>query len=319
MLNLYERQQLHNFVTQCQVDGRFFMICTLTAKQGPFLRDVGYVIAMDEAGTSSDDGLPPCLKARLRSVLQEIKENNDSPIVSFQMDDDDDLLFGTASGCGGEIQMAIFGREYLDCEQAGSRLLPPIRSDGGVILCRSEGAGEPLFSWSNETSPQSQVSLGSLPSDPVLIAMGRGADCEVFCQMAEQLGWLVLHGGRTNNIAWSSLKKNQEQYKIAVALSHDYLEDVLFVEKLSGLDIRHCLITGPKSRCEGIIKAANLVKPLAEDWLKPNPGRFKARSAIEIAVAITGEIQELRQGALNKRSDLTCVSPDVHYPSQQLF
>jgi xanthine/CO dehydrogenase XdhC/CoxF family maturation factor len=235
------------------------------------------------------------------------------------MDGDDDLLFGTASGCGGEIQMANFSGAYLESEQAVGQLLPPVASTEGVILGRTEGARGPLFSWSNKSKHQSQVSLARLPPDPVLVAMGRGYDCEVFCQIAEQFGWQVLHGDRTNNIAWDFLERNRSPYKIAVALSHDYLQDVLFVEKLSGFDIKHCLITGPKSRCEGIISAANLLKPLPEGWLKSNPGRFKARSAIEIAVAIVGEIQELHQGAKKIRSDLICVSPEEYYPYQQLF
>jgi xanthine dehydrogenase accessory factor len=288
------------------------VLIVVVATQGSTYRKPGALLLRREsfaAGWLSGG----CLEAELDLVAAEVLRDGRARVHAFNTNGDDDLLFGSASGCRGAITLLLLP---VQGEHALVQALRALRqaSTALELALRDDGSGDAVlgsqrWSWpaSADSTQETTWSLRVAPP-PRLLLCGVGPEAAPLLRHARELGWIVdaiEHRGRWRNHAsaadvvvdapperaWSTLEP--ARYIAALVMGHHFGNDLVHLRELARSDIGYLGLLGPPARRDALLaEIGDALTPRLRERLHAPAGlRLGGEGPEPIALAIVADLQ----------------------------
>lgn len=291
-----------------RAEGRAFALALVTDTEGSTYRKAGALalVAADgeRTGTLSGGCLEPALEAlALRVIASGLPE-----AAVFDTRDDDDLLFGSGSGCRGRMRVLAW-----PLPGPGDRLLDALfaahAAQAGLALwvgVQSPGLGE--FGFAPD-----QAVAGALPvrvrAVPRLLLLGAGPEAPPLLHLARTLGWLadvadhrpaLLGADRLDGAAAlhearpaEALSRMPRPPDAVLVMTHLAAIDLEALRALAPLDVPYVGLLGPPARRDELLAQLSEAQRAAlQPRLRAPAGlRLGGDGAEAIALAIAADLQ----------------------------
>ncbi|MBL8300491.1 MAG: XdhC family protein [Rhodanobacteraceae bacterium] len=244
--------------------------CTLAvvvATAGSTYRKTGALILLPQQGARIGWLSGGCLEAELEQAAADVAAEGRARHLRFDTRGDDDLIFGSASGCRGVAELLL-----LPLAEAAP-LLAALRSldqGGGLQLSmRADGSGEATngalqWRWA-ATAPPSATSWSLYLAAPRrLLLLGAGPETRPLLQLTRLLGWrtdvvetrarwfATLVAADTHHTDLDALTR-QPRFDAAVVMSHHYSRDRDFLGYCAASTIPWIGLLGPIARRDALL------------------------------------------------------------------
>ena len=287
------------------------VLAVVVATSGSTYRKPGALIVLsDDAREGWLSG--GCLEGELELAGREVLAAGVPRLVGFNTQGDDDLVFGSASGCRGEIQLLLLPVD------GRSPVVEALRTfgDGNAALALDLGAdgsgiatlGVRQWSWK---SPRLEADVVRwtlrLAPPPRVLLLGAGPETAPFLRHARTLGWRVevveqrgrwLDAVRLADRHWSTPPREVAQmaagYDAAVVMSHHYSNDRAYLAALAEGGIGFVGLLGPPARRDALLaELGDEVSGRLRSRLHAPVGlRLGGEGPEAIALAIVAELQQ---------------------------
>ncbi|MGH9456539.1 MAG: XdhC family protein [Thermoanaerobaculia bacterium] len=256
-----------------------------------------------------------CLEADLAERVPDVLAAGVARVVTYDTGSENDVLWGTASGCGGALDILL--------EPAGAELvrdlewvLDRLATREAAMLITTWDAGRLERARCDDTvalsAPQSEVAaaavacgrsavardegerlvLAELHQPPVALSIfGSGADAEAMAALAKTLGWDVrtLRAAETDAIP-------RDSRSAVLVMTHNFHRDVELAGALRGASIGYVGILGPRRRTEDLLAQAAVAASELPALHVPPGLDLGGETPEEIALSVVAEIQAVMAG-----------------------
>lgn len=256
-----------------------------------------------------------CLEPELELAAQALHAGAPARVVAFNTRTDDDLVFGSASGCRGLLRVLLMP---YDTAAPLVHALQALRdSDAPLQLelgreCRAQ-LGDRTWHWSLPLPADAGPWRVAVAAPPRLLLLGSGPEAAPLLGFARTLGWyvdVVEHRGRWAQHAlgadvrhdapparaWAGLEP--QRYAAALVMSHHYGNDLEHLQHLAQSSIRYIGLLGPPARRDELLAALG---PEAAERLRPRLHapvglRLGGEGPEAIALAILAQLHAFQHG-----------------------
>lgn len=200
------------FATQMRRDGRALAICLVTDTEGSTYRKPGALAAVADDGRRQGTLSGGCLEPALETLARQAMASGRVQVALFDTLGDDDLLFGSGSGCRGRMRVLAWPvpadtpvplfDALVESQAAGDGLSLALRVDEtgpgngyawgpGHGLVLGDGCEAEARRW----PPGLHASMGhsiarlQVPAAPRLLLVGGGPEAPPLLRLARTLGW----------------------------------------------------------------------------------------------------------------------------------
>ncbi len=286
--------------------GSRFALALVTDTEGSTYRKAGAlaVVAGDGARTGTISG--GCLEPALVALCQEVIAEGRAGTTVFDTRGDDDMLFGSGSGCRGRMRVLAWplpgaGDALLDAllaaDAAGTALSLAVATEGATGGWRTAGAARP------------GEALVRIVPVPRLLLLGAGPEAAPLVSLALTLGWQVqVADHREGLLADARLPGDvprQAQRPVAALAAADRCADaVLVMTHLASADLEALralapmavpyvgLLGPPGRRDELLAELSDAERAALQPRLRAPVGLFLGGEGPEaIALAIAADLQ----------------------------
>lgn len=242
------------------------VVALVTATTGSSYRKPGALALIDAQGLAVGCISGGCLEADLVSAAQQALLSGECVVVRYDTRSDEDRVFGSQTGCRGEVEVLLWpdasgtGHLLLDALLAADAAhqsiwvgpsrapLPPLLGDG-----ENHPSG-----WLRIAPPPRLLLLGAGPEAPALIGMARtlGWRVEVVEQRARYLAGDRLQAADrvlASRPASALPDLKLDGYDAAICATHLFDEDRACLELLAGSAIPFIGLLGPGMRREELL------------------------------------------------------------------
>ena len=289
----------------------------LVAQTGPSYRKPGALLLLDARGVRAGALSGGCLDAELEDAARGVLASGRARIVEADTGSVDDALFGSGSGCGGAVRIALLPLPADAPLRAALQALAGSAAPLQLTLVE-DGTGMALLGatrWSWDATGQSTGAdvRTSLPpllihSPPRALLLGAGPETPALLAMQHALGWWVEvqeHRGR-----WSPRATGADRLHAlapgllptwahpplaALVMTHHFEHDRAHLAALAASAIAHLGVVGPAQRREALLDALphDLRERLAPRLCGPVGPRL-GEGPEAIALALAGALQQWR-------------------------
>jgi xanthine dehydrogenase accessory factor len=258
-----------------------------------------------------------CLEAELDLVANEVLRDGAARVHAIDTRGDDDLLFGSASGCRGRALV------LLQPVVAATPLAQALRSLGAGsaplrLHLADDGGGEAelgaqSWRWPATTHGEGRRWYLPLLPPPRLLVLGSGPEAAPLIAQAQALDWVVEaveHRGRwaahaqgadtcidaPPERAWRSLQA--ERYSAALVMGHHFANDLLHLRQLARAGApAYVGLLGPPARRDALLEALGEEAGALRSRLRAPVGlHLGGEGPAAIALAIVAELQRYFTG-----------------------
>ncbi len=239
-----------------------------------------------------------CLESDLAERARPVLATGRAVLVPYDSAADGDVLWGTASGCGGLLQILLepltpdllADLEWIQRELAHRRT--------AVLATR----------WDGERAFRSRFASGAALPEPVdrsltliethlppvaLTIFGSGEDAGAVARLGGELGWRVLHLATTPD-GDAALKEGAvlvDPRAAVLLMTHNFHRDAELLERFAASSAGYIGVLGPKRRTVELLARAGM-PPRSLAALHAPPGLdIGGETPEEIALSVTAEIQ----------------------------
>lgn len=287
--------------------GAAFALALVTDTEGSTYRKAGALALVAADGTRTGTMSGGCLEPALEALCQNVMTRGRPGVAVFDTRDDDDLLFGSGSGCRGRMRVLAWPLPGL-----GDALLD--------ALLAAHAAGSPLdLSVGVDESQLGALAFdGSAPDGflPVRIApvrrlllLGAGPEAPPLLRLAHTLGWEATVADHRDGLLRTTrlpeahallalkpaaaLAAATRQPDAALVMTHLASADLEALRALSALDLPYVGLLGPPARRDELLAE---LAPAQREALLPRlhapAGLFLGGEGPEaIALAIAADLQ----------------------------
>ncbi|MGG1574272.1 XdhC family protein [Fictibacillus sp. NRS-1165] len=271
-----------------------------------------------------------CVESDLEERSRQVLLDGQPQYAVYNQKSDEDLLWGTGSGCSGVLYVLV---ERVD-ENLRGQLLDVKRSleEGKTVLhrkeCLSDGRRLIIKNFFNKemkketiiknglikTNGEHMVFSYRFESKRRLVIFGAGEDAKAVAKLASETGWSVtvcdcrsalcnhdefpfadhLIVGFPSEL-FDKLALNSEDF--AVIMSHNFQQDKEFLSLILKENLRYVGVLGPRNRTEGLLET----KQIPAFLFSPIGLPIGSSGPHEIAVSILAELISVYR--LEKRSE----------------
>ncbi len=272
-------------------------LATILATEGSSFRRAGtrlWIGGDRRVGAISGGCLENDLAERARGVVS----SEAAILVPYDSAADGDVLWGTASGCGGLLQILlepmtheILGDlEWVQRELAARRTAPLVTEWDGTRVRRRRG----LCASDLAQPGDGVIRLAEAHLPPIALTLfGPGDDAHATARMGRELGWRVLHLATTPS-GDHALSKGQVLHDARAAvllMTHNFHRDAELLGKIAPTGVGYVGILGPRRRTERLL-AEEGMPSRGLDALHAPPGLdIGGETPEEIALSLLAEIQ----------------------------
>lgn len=294
--------------------GQAFALAMVTDTEGSTYRKAGAVALVAAKGERTGTLSGGCLEPALAALAGRVIASGVPEAAVFDTRDDDDLLFGSGSGCRGRMRVLAWpvpgaGQPLLDrLEEAHSKrrvLEIRVGVDGADL-------GALVFEASQARPDALPVSVAPVPR---LLLLGAGPEAPPLLHLARVMGWLADVADHRPDLlrierlagacALHALRPAQALAKLAappdaaLVMTHVASADLEALCALAGLDVPYVGLLGPPARRD------ELMAQLPADEMAKLKPRLHAPAGMPlgghgpeaIALAITADLQRFFHGA----------------------
>lgn len=310
---------MHELLLVLEHEKQPCVLATVIRIRGHAYRKAGAAMLFTLDGRKYRSISPGCLESDLQQRVSTLLENNCSEIVTYNMEPEEDVMWGEMTGCGGVIEVLlepITGtfRQTLDAarqvlQEGSSVLVNRYWNDHHWVYTHRHEEANQVVHHADQLEASSDDILSALwIPRPRLILFGAGADAEPIYNLARQAGFRIVVTD------WRSALCSYDRFPQAERLIGTP-EDIVTQLKLSTTDyivacshqlryeqslLQHVLPFNP--RYVGIIGSRKRIALLFED--RPIPSNvyapigltIGAEGPFEIAVSIVAQLIAVRSG-----------------------
>ncbi len=249
----------------------------LVAQSGPSYRKPGALLLLDADGVRAGALSGGCLDAELEDAARGVLASGRAHFVEADTGSADDALFGSGSGCGGAVRIALLPLPVDAPLRTALRAL----ADSAVALrltLGEDGAGRAIlgaarWSWDGSGRSADAAIQTSLPPwlirpPPRALLLGAGPETPVLLAMLRALGWWVEvqeHRGRwapraagadrLHALAPGLLPAWAHPPLAALVMTHHFEHDRAHLAALATSTIPGIGVIGPALRREALLDA----------------------------------------------------------------
>jgi xanthine dehydrogenase accessory factor len=310
---------IYNIIAEIANNPQRSVLVTTIKVEGHAYRKEGAMMLMKEDGMTIGTISPGCMEVDLMERVPNILLKNESLLVEYDMQDEDDFSWGEAIGCGGKLQVLLepVSNNLLEHMLEIKRKLDQGKEVHFIRLFDNDGlhVKYKLFPFS-----KSLAELRNIPGfdtkprmfqmtfspKPRLIIFGAGNDSRPIAELASKLDfhivvvdWRVLLCTKERfgdaefvigfpNKILKQLHLNDKDY--VIVMSHHLRWDREFLQGLSKIRVKYVGVMGSRTRCEKL-----LTDITAPEWFHAPVGlRIGADGPGEIAISILAELIHVR-------------------------
>lgn len=238
----------------------------VVATQGSTYRKPGALIYLPEQGPRLGWLSGGCLEAELEQAASEVAAQRRARHLRIDTRNDDDLVFGTASGCRGVVELLLLPLP----PQCALRSALLALDEGGELELQlaADGAGSAVhgvrrWHWDGAAPLQPTSWQLRLRAPPALLLLGAGPETDLLLPLAQRLGWRV--DAVEPRARWSPALRvadlhvtQREQlpprrYAAALVMSHHYSRDLENLRYCAAGDIAWVGLLGPPARRDALL------------------------------------------------------------------
>lgn len=309
---------------------RSAVLGVVVATTGSTYQKPGALVLLDESGLRHGVISGGCLEPALETAAREVFVSGRAAEVEFDTRSDEDLLFGSGTGCRGHVKLLLLPLPprgtlaralFAVLEKNAALELSFAGQDDGIDLGAGSGAfadapagSPPGFVWGadgNAVDAAPRATLRARIAPPAqLLLFGAGPETEPLAAFARRLGWfasIVEHRGRW--IAYARAAQPERLIELApeaaaqeivdeipgaaIVMSHNFAIDLHWLRHCAGRDIGYVGLLGPAARRDA------LLGELDEPQRQSLKGRLHAPVGLDlgghggeaVAIAIIAELQ----------------------------
>jgi xanthine dehydrogenase accessory factor len=280
------------------------------ATAGSTYQKPGALILLDRMGMRHGALSGGCLEPEVEERARRVSDNHCAEVIDFDTRSDEDLLFGSGTGCRGRIHLLLLPQppdapltEALErlATSAGSLELAlvvegPATGSGSATLNGEtwhwgrDGQRVPIarpISRSSTAESDPLLARVSVNPPPRILLFGAGPETSALYQFVQRLGWsvsLVEHRGRWLKFAHSAgvsdiIEATPDDAAVlwrgqhataAVAMTHNYALDMQHLRECADSELSYIGLLGPAARRD------QMLAELGEEYAKRLGGRLHA-------------------------------------------
>lgn len=288
----------------------------VVATQGSTYRKAGALIYLPDQGQRRGWLSGGCLEAELEQAAREVVRTAQARHLRIDTRSDDDLVFGSSSGCRGVIELMLFPLSEalpllaaLRALDAGGELQLTVAANGAGSATRSAQHWQWAGSGGGDAATQWQLTL---VAPPRLLLLGAGPETAPLLHLAQLLGWRVdvverrarwfasLHPAERHLPGLAELRHAAPavEYTAAVVMSHHFSHDLDYLVHCAQEDIAWIGLLGPPARRDALLQqlAPDALRRLQPRLHAPVGLRLGGEGPEAIALAIAAALQQHAAG-----------------------
>jgi len=239
-----------------------------------------------------------CLEGDLAIRAQQVLESGSPQMVTYDLSEDDDELWGMGVGCDG--RMRVYLQPLLEETDYA-----PFAQIADVL----NGHAAAEFTIPIEGEPTADLVFIVEPTPRVLV-LGAGLDAEPVVRFAAELGWrctVIDHRqAYIDNGDFSAAQSvlcapadhlstmlDLSRYDMAIVMSHHLASDRSYLTQLAATDISYVGLLGPQNRRDRLLSEIGDAQTKLEQRLHGPAGiELGGRGPAPIALSIIAQMQE---------------------------
>jgi len=291
------------------------VLAVVVATEGSTYRKAGALIVLPADGARVGWLSGGCLEAELETTAAEALRDSRARHLRLDTRGDDDLLFGSASGCRGVVELLLLPLDETAPLLAALRSLDT--SAGVELELCADGAGRATsaageWQWPAGAAPAPGRWSLRLRAPERLLLLGAGPESAPLLRLAHLLGWSVdvvesrarwhaaLAGADAlhRDVAGVPALLASGRYAAAVVMSHHYSRDLAALQHAAAAGIGWIGLLGPVARRDALLAEldADLRARLLPRLQAPVGLRLGGEGPEAIALSIMAALQS-RDGA----------------------
>jgi xanthine dehydrogenase accessory factor len=310
---------IHNIIAEIARQPQRSVLVTTISVEGHAYRKEGAMMLMKEDGLTIGTISPGCMEVDLMERVPNILLKNESLLVEYDMQDENDFSWGEAIGCGGKLQVLLEPVSDILLEQMLEikRKLDQGKEVHFIRLFDNEGLrvkyklfpySKSLVEFRNMPGFDSKARMFQMTFSPKprLIIFGAGNDSRPIAELARKLGFHIVV------VDWRVLLCTKERFGDAelvigfpkkivknlhlddkdyvIVMSHHLRWDREFLQGISPIRVKYAGVMGSRTRCEKLL--TDIAVP---EWFHAPVGlRIGADGPDEIAISILAELIHVR-------------------------
>ncbi|WP_051250853.1 XdhC family protein [Paenibacillus harenae] len=311
---------MHEVLAAVNADDQPCVLATIVGVDGHSYRKTGAVMLIKLSGGQVGAISPGCLEQDVIERAPEVWNSGSYSLIDYNMDPDEDVIWGEAVGCGGKIKLllepviGVLRSLLLEAAKrtASGESIWLERNWSGGTMAYSLAADECYAGELPEAAAAREASgtilAVKLQPKPRLVLFGAGRDAGAISPLAKQVGFLVVVADWRPELCSRKLYPEAECFlgspgQIAenlglcskdylIVCSHHLQQDKEMIRLALPLQLAYIGVLGSKKR----------IRMLFETFLIPSNVRapiglpIGADGPYEIAVSIAAELVSVRAG-----------------------
>lgn len=295
-------------------------LAVVVAAEGSTYRRIGACAAFLETGETRGALSGGCVEGDLLAASAEVLSSGAPRVLDYRMSGEEDVLWGTGTGCAGRISVLLSEPEPALLAQVGERI-----GRGEGVLLRTSLAPGTLGRREALPLPPGAASMGgpawfdhAVEAPALLVLCGAGDDARPVARLAPAAGFRVTVADHRE--AWLAPDRfpgarcvlvppgdrltdhvDVPASACGVVLAHHYGRDLEHLESLLDAGLGYVGLLGARERSRRLVadllrKRPDLDKTLRASLRTPIGLDLGAEGPEEIALAIVAELLAYRRG-----------------------
>lgn len=311
-----ELSRILDAIEERRANGEAMALATIVATTGSTYRHAGARLFIPAEGDPIGNISGGCLEDDVARIGREVLRSGEPRLASFDLNADDDAVWGYGLGCNGSFEVFVEGTHgalaVADALRHERGLLTTVISGPDAGTHRFE-ADAPGFATPRITEEDGARVLQEPILPPMhMIVCGAGHDAIPLVRQAAELGWRVTVADVRRSLLnaeqfpgaadFSDADPGRAAEAVApdartavVLMSHNYLRDIAYLGSFLGCRLAYLGVLGPRGRTEQML--GELGQPDALSRLHAPAGLdIGAEGPEEVARAIVAEILAVTRG-----------------------
>ncbi|WP_448546687.1 XdhC family protein [Thalassotalea fusca] len=309
-----------------------FVLAVIVDTQGSTYHKAGAMMLVDSAGKSTGLLSGGCLEEDICLHAQSVMQGNQVKRLSYNLQSDDESLWGLGLGCDGSLDIALLPLNQQNAYLSFDKVIDAVKNGQSGQYQFSVGDKQTACaSFVNEsqesrpssvgaaTFPYEQFQLSIEPSLHIVIC-GAGPDAEPLVAMMKLLGWTVsiidhrkvalrrhAFNSCQNKVLMKSTAEMASLFMKAngvVIMTHSLERDGLLLSTVLNENVDYIGLLGPKTRRDKLLERQCIPANQIEKIHGPIGLNIGGRGPEAIALSICAEIQAYFAKSVEKNSEL---------------
>jgi xanthine dehydrogenase accessory factor len=291
------------------------VLVTVVATEGSTYSKAGRQLLLQPDGKHAGLVSGGCLEGDLAAHSQRVFDTGEATLITYDMRDDADDLWGIGLGCNGMMQLLLQKISATDNWSPFKQIATALADSGThsiALITTSDDPATPAGTAFIDQPPPDELLALTWQTQPWvrLLVLGAAPDAEPVVRLARQLGWVITVADHRpgyledNDFSMAdnltlvepgNLKDTLEpaNYSAIVIMSHHLETDGKYLGELANYHPAYTGLLGPVARKQKLLEMVDANQQLVARLHGPVGLEIGADSPESIALALISEIQSV--------------------------